>query len=135
MHTFIIELEDQPGTLAALAAALGGEGINIIGIAGSTWGGSGAVAIITNDDDGTRALLEGRGFSYRESELVAASLEDRPGSLADAARRLADHGVNIQALMLTGMQSGRVTVAFAVDIPAAAREALGDLATAGASAV
>jgi hypothetical protein len=33
------------------------------------------------------------------------------------------------------MQGGRVTVAFAVDIPAAAREALGDLATAGASAV
>jgi hypothetical protein len=43
--------------------------------------------------------------------------------------------VNIEALVATGMQGSRITVAFGVDDPAAAREALGDLAAAGSSAV
>jgi len=135
MRAFIIELQDRPGTLADLAEALGERGINITAIAGMGWRGDGAVTLITNDDDGTRTLLEERDARYREADLVAAALEDRPGSLGEAARKLADRGVNIEAALATGMQGGRVTVAFAVDDPAGAREALGSLAVAGASAV
>ena len=43
--------------------------------------------------------------------------------------------MNIEAILATGMQGGRVTIAFAVDDPVGAREALGSLAEAGASAV
>lgn len=135
MHAFIIELEDRPGGLADLAGALGDRGINISAVAGLAWQGSGAAAIVTNDDANTRRTLEERGAAYREVELVAAALEDRPGSLAEAARRLADRDINIEALVATGMQGSQVTVAFGVGDPAAAREALGELAAAGSSAV
>lgn len=135
MHAFIIKLADRPGSLADVAAALGDEGINISAVAGLAWGDEGAAAIVTNDDARTRGALDGRDEDYREVELVAAALEDRPGSLAEATRRLADGGVNIEALVATGMQGSRITVAFGVDDPAAAREALGDLAAAGSSAV
>ena len=135
MHAFIIQAENRPGALADLAEAIGQRGINITGISGSTWDSAGAIALITNDDSGTRSILDERGADYRETELVAAAMEDRPGTLGDAARRLADRGVNIEAIVPTGMQGSRVTVAFAVDDVSAAREALGDMAMAGTTSV
>lgn len=135
MRAFIIQAENRPGALADIAEALGERGINISGIAGSAWESSGAIGLITNDDAGTRAVLEARDVDYRETELVAAGMEDRPGTLGSAARRLADRGVNIQAIIPTGMQGTRVTVAFAVDDAATAREALGDMAMSGTASI
>lgn len=135
MRAFIIQAENRPGALADIAEALGERGINISGIAGSAWDESGAIGLITNDDAGTRAILEARDADYRELELVAAAMEDRPGTLGSAARRLADRGVNIQAIIPTGMQGTRVTVAFAVDDATTAREALGDLAMTGSTSI
>ena len=43
--------------------------------------------------------------------------------------------MNIGAIIPTGMQGTQVTVAFAVDDAAAAREALGDLAMAGSASI
>lgn len=135
MHAFIIQAENKPGALADLAEAIGQRGINITGVAGSTWDSAGAITIITNDDSGTRSVLDERGADYREADLVAAGMEDRPGTLGAAARRLADRGVNIEAIVPTGMQGNRVTVAFAVDDVNAAREALGDMAMAGTTSI
>lgn len=132
MNAFIVELENSPGSLAAVAAATSERGINITGIAGVTVGSQGAIALVTNDEAGTRSCLDAAGFQYREIGLVSAALEDRPGSLADAARRLADAGVNIEALLPTGMDGSRISVAFGVDDVEAARRALGTLASVGA---
>jgi hypothetical protein len=132
MDVFIIELENRPGMLAGLAEAIADKGINIEAIAAATSSDSGNVALLTNDDAGTRSVLDGTGVSYRTAAIVDASLDHRPGSLAAAARRLADAGVNIEALFATGMDGSRVTVAIAVDDADAARSALGDLAKASA---
>lgn len=135
MRAFIIQAENRPGALADIAEALGERGINISGIAGSAWDESGAIGLITNDDAGTRSVLESRDADFRELDLVAAGMEDKPGTLGSAARRLADHGVNIQAIIPTGMQGTRVTVAFAVDDVSKAREALGDMAMSGSASI
>ncbi len=135
MRAFIINAENRPGALADLAEALGERGINISGVAGAAWDDSGAIGLITNDDAGTRSVLDGRNAAYREVDLVAAGMEDKPGTLGMAARKLAERGVNIEAIMPTGMQGTKVTVAFAVDDAAAAREALGDLALAGSPSI
>lgn len=135
MRAFIIQAEHRPGSLADLAEALGERGVNITGVAGAGWKDSGAVAVITNDDAGARAALDGARATYEEMEVVAAALEDRPGTLGSAARRLAERGVNIHALIPTGMQGHQVTVAFAVEDAATARDALGDLAKAGAASI
>ena len=97
MHAFIVKLENRPGSLADLAEALGQQGINITGVTGIGWDGTGAVTLISSDEAGTRALLDQRGTDYREAELVSAAIEDRPGTLGAAARRLADKGINIEA--------------------------------------
>lgn len=127
MRAFIVELKNEPGSLADLSEALGERGVNIVGVAGMTWNELGAVGLITNNDATARAVLEERDETFREVELIAAGLEDRAGSLGIAARRLADRGINIEACMTTSMLGSKVTIAFAVDDAAAAREALGDL--------
>jgi hypothetical protein len=135
MQAFIVKLENRPGNLADIAEALGEMGINIIGVSGLGWDGSGAVGLITADEPGTRTALNGRGVEFREAALVTAALEDRPGTLGVAARRLAERGINVEALIPTGMSDNRITVAFAVDDPVAAHEALGELAAVGSEAI
>lgn len=135
MQAFIVKLEHRPGSLADLAEALGEKGINITGVSGLGWDGSGAVSLITADEGGTRGLLDERGADYREAELVAAVVEDRPGTLGAATRRLAEAGINIEAIIPTGMSGSGVTIAFAVEDASAAREALGELVGVGSQPV
>jgi hypothetical protein len=132
VNAFLIDLENRPGSLADTAAALGEKGININGVAGATSGGTGTIALVTNDESATRSALQGIDCKFREVALVSAALEDKPGVLADAARRLADAGVNIEALFPTGMEGSKITLAFAVDNVEAAKQALGTLAGATA---
>ena len=135
MHAFIVNLENRRGTLADLGTSLGERGINITGVAATTWEGNGSVAIVTNDDGATVAALDEAGLDYRETELVSAQIDDRPGALGEAARRLADRNVNIELVMPAGTQGTRATVAFGVDDAERAREALGELAATGSQAV
>jgi hypothetical protein len=129
MNAFVVEMENRPGELARLAEALADKGINITSISAAGSGSSGAIGFVTNDEQATRDALDQAGITYRQVELVAAALEDRPGTLAQAARRIADAGVNIELLIPTGMTGSRVTVAFGVDDAVAARQALGELAS------
>ena len=131
MHAFLVELPNQPGSLAGLSAALADRGINIAGIAGATCGASGSVGLITNDEEITRSVLSGRGDSFREIDLVSAQLENVSGTLANATRRLADAGVNIEFLTPSGMEGNKITLAIGVDNAEAARQALGELAAVG----
>lgn len=128
MDVFIVSLENRPGMLAGLAESIAGRGINITNIAAATTTDAGAVALTTDDDAGTRSALDEAGVDYRGCSTVEAALAHQPGTLAAAARRLADAGVNVEAVFATGMDGGRVTIAFAVDDADAARAALGDLA-------
>ena len=130
MHAFLVDLDNKPGALANVADALGRKGINIENVAGATCGQSGRVAVMTADDAGARAALQGIGVTFEELETVEASLAHQPGSLAAAARRLADAGVNIEAILPAGMSGGDVTVSFVTKDAARAREIL-STATAG----
>jgi hypothetical protein len=128
MNAFVIQLENKPGGLAKVAEAIAERGINITGISAAGSGDSGAIGLVTNDEDGTGQALDRAGISYRTLQLVAAQLQDRPGTLADAARRLADAGVNVELVLPTGMTGSTINVAFGVDDAVAASRALGELA-------
>jgi len=133
VNAFIVELQNKPGELARVTEAIARKGIDITSFSGATCGGSGSIALLTNDEAGTRSSLKEAGFTPREVEVVPTSLANRPGSLAEVARKLADAGVNIEAAMPTGMSGNDVIVAFATSNPAKAREALGSKVLAGIS--
>ena len=130
MHAFLVELPNKPGALADIAEALGKKGINIENVAGAACGDSGRVAIMTTDEAGTRAAIAGAGLKSQELETTEVSLAHQPGSLGQAARRLADAGINVEAIVPSGMSGGQVTVSFVTSNPAKTKEIL---ATAGAA--
>jgi hypothetical protein len=131
MNGFIVELQNKPGELARLAEAIAQKGINIEAFTGATCGGSGSVVVLTNDEGGTRKALSEAGITARETELVTTSLEHKPGTLAAAARKLADAGINVDAALPVGMADGKVSLAFATDQPDRARSVLGVTEAAG----
>jgi len=124
MNAFLVDLEDKPGSLASVAEAIAARGVNILGASGTTCSDSGRVAIVTADDAATRAALQEKKISFKEFEATETNLGHTPGTLAKAARRLAEAGVNIEAIFPTGMSGGEVSVAFVTDNPAKAKEAL-----------
>jgi hypothetical protein len=124
MDAFLIDLENKPGELARIAEAIAAKGVNITGLAGSTCGQSGRVAITTADPAATRQILGDAKASYKAYEVTETSLADKPGTLAAALRRLADRGVNVEAVMPTGMSGSNFQVGFVTNDPARAREAL-----------
>jgi hypothetical protein len=130
MNAFLVELQNKTGELARITEAIAAKGVNITGVTGSTCGTSGSVAILTADDASTRQALKDAKFAFREVEATETPIGNVPGALAKVARRLADGGVNIEALLPTGMQGNEVTVAFVTSDPAKARSILSQAGTA-----
>jgi len=133
MLAFVVELENRPGELARMAETISSKGINITGFTGATCGDTGSVCLLTNDESATRRALLDAKYKATERELVVATIPDKPGSLADVARRLATAGVNIEAALPTGMSGSSIHIAFATDDAAKARAALGDTVMSGST--
>ena len=107
-----VSLEDRPGTLAALGEALGNASVNIEGMCAITHEGRGVIHILVQDASAARTALEGAGIKVEgESEALVMDVsgEDRPGTLGEMARKIADAGVNIQVVYL-GTRSRGVLV-------------------------
>ena len=124
MNAFLVELENKPGSLANAAEALASKGVNILGISGTSCGDGGRAAIVTADDATTRSAFKDNNISFKELEASEVTLRHEPGSLAKAARRLAEAGINIEAIFPTGMTGNDISVAFVTDNPTKAKEAL-----------
>jgi hypothetical protein len=126
MNAFLVDLENVPGEFARISEAIAAKGINITMISGATCGSSGRVALATDNDSATRTVLGEAKLTYTESEVTEATLHNQPGALAKVARRLADSGVNIEAIIPTGTKGNDVTVAFVTDDPTTARGLLAE---------
>ena len=125
MNVFIVDLKHQPGELAKATEAIAQKGINITAFSGVTCGDSGKIALLTNDEAGTRRVLADSGYHAKEIEVVPTTIANTPGSLAETARKLANAGINVEVALPTAMSDGKVTLAWATDQPAKARGLLG----------
>jgi hypothetical protein len=123
-HAFLVELADTPGALADVTEAIAAKGVNIMSVSGSTCGDMGRAAIATDDDAQTRAALTDAGARFEEKEITSVPLRHMPGSLAKAARQLANAGVNIESVLLLGMQGDDIEVGFVTSDAGMARSAL-----------
>lgn len=121
---FRVTLENVPGALAKVLEPLAEKGINLEASSGETLGGEGKVTLITSDPQATRDVLQAKGVEFEEAEILVTTLEDRPGSLARVAGRLADAGVNITGLIQISRSGGRSELGFIVDQPDKARDIL-----------
>lgn len=119
-----VVLSDKPGQLATLGGAVGEAGVNIAGMCAFTGEGRGIIHVLVSDDAVARAVsaLEQAGMAVAdERSVLVVDVEDRPGSLGELARLLADAGVNIELLYTT---FGGIRLVIATDDMESARAAL-----------
>ena len=96
-YDLVIDIENTPGALAQVAAAISDAGVNI---AAATCIGSGERAelhiLVPHPEAAKHSLAISHQVSVtREREVVVVDVEDRPGVLADLTRRIARAGVDL----------------------------------------
>ncbi len=96
-----IELDEKVGSVASAAEALGKAGVNIEGICGFVVGGKGVGHILVADPGKAREALQTAGARVTgEQDALVLEIEDRPGALGKLTRKIADAGVNLNAVYL-----------------------------------
>jgi hypothetical protein len=134
MQWFIVEAANKPGEFARHTSAIAERDVNLSNVICMGIGDRGGAAFYATDEAGLRSALNDAGTAFREVSVVTTKLADRPGTLADAAQRLGDAGVNIELVAPMGMDASGVSVAFGVDKLEEAQTALGDLVATPAGA-
>jgi hypothetical protein len=120
----IVETDDRPGVIADLGELFGQARVNIRAAAAFAQDGRGYIHFVVDDADRALAALKVGGWKIRaRREVLAVTVDDRPGELGRYARKLADAGVNITTLYTSGERAGEKELIVAVDDLAAARRA------------
>jgi hypothetical protein len=92
----VIDIENTPGALAQVAAAISDAGVNI---AAATCVGRGERAelhiLVPHAGAAKHALAISHVAVTREREVVVVDVEDRPGVLADLTRKIARAGIDL----------------------------------------
>jgi hypothetical protein len=97
----VIDIENTPGALARVAAAISDAGVNI---AAATCIGAGDKAelhiLVPHAGAAKHSLALSQLAVSREREVVVVDVEDRPGVLADLTRRIARAGVDLDLVYI-----------------------------------
>jgi hypothetical protein len=92
----VIDIENTPGALARIAAAISDAGVNI---AAATCVGAGDRAelhiLVKHAEAARHSLAISHLGVSRERQVVVVDVEDRPGVLADLTRKIAKAGVDL----------------------------------------
>jgi hypothetical protein len=119
----VIDIENSPGALAEVAAAISDAGVNI---AAATCVGPGERAELHILVPHAEAVKHSLAISHvavtAEREVVVVDVEDSPGVLADLTRKIARAGVNLELVYV----ATRNRIVFGAADVAALRSALGE---------
>ena len=129
MQAFIVEARNRPGELARVTETIAKQGINIEAFC-IGYENNGLLALLSHDESGLRNALKTDGVKHKEIPYLTVWLENRPGVIAQATRRLADAGVNVEFLApVDYTPDHNATVAIGVDKIDVARRTLSDQLT------
>jgi hypothetical protein len=95
----LIQVENQPGALARVTAAISDAGVNISAATCTRPDDTAAMHILVKHAEAAKHALATAGVTVTsEREVVVVEADDRPGVLADLARKVAEAGVDLDLL-------------------------------------
>ncbi|MGM0380470.1 MAG: ACT domain-containing protein [bacterium] len=97
-----IFLANRPGTLAEVCEQLERENINILAMTVSDTVDHAVVRLLVDKPGEAIHRLEEKGLLVVENDVLAIRLENKPGTLAEVSRSLADNDINIEYAYCTG---------------------------------
>ena len=126
MREIIVTVNNRAGAVADVTTALATAGVNIEEIDAEGLVESGIVSLCVDKHDEGLVALKAAGFEAESEDALTVRVADRPGALAEIARRLKKANINLRSLRITGHANQMCDVAIVAEDPAAARDLLVD---------
>ena len=121
-----VSTPSRPGVLARICSTLAGAGVNLSGICAAEVGGRGKIRMVVSDPGKAKKALADAKIRSGEEPALLLTLEDRPGTVAQIAQRLAAARINIKcAYATTPAGGGAAQVVLVVPNVEKAEKALG----------
>jgi len=98
LKQIVISIENAPGRLFEVTNALGNAGINLRALNLVDTGAFGQLRLLVSDVAKARRILMKMEIPAFVNEVVAAEIEDKPGSLAKILQSLTDTGVYVVSM-------------------------------------
>ncbi|HZE04849.1 MAG TPA: ACT domain-containing protein [Solirubrobacteraceae bacterium] len=120
-YDLVIDVENSPGSLARVAAAISDAGVNLAAATCVAGDDRAELHILVPHPEAAKHSLSISHLTVsREREVVVVEVEDRPGVLADLTRRISQAGINLDLVYV----ATRNRVVFGASDIAALRTAL-----------
>ena len=108
-----VSIENAPGRLFEVTNALGEAGINLRALNLVDIADFGVLRILVSDVAKARRIMMEKQMPARVDEVVAAEIEDTPGSLAKVLKPILDANLNVTYMYaLVGFSSGKAVMIF-----------------------
>ena len=108
-----ISIENSPGRLYEVTKALGDAGINLRALNLVDTGAFGQLRLLVSDIITSRRILMEMQMPAMITEVIAAEIEDKPGSLAAMLKPLMDAHVNVlYTYAFVGFSAGKAVMIF-----------------------
>jgi len=95
LKQIVISIENSPGRLLEVTRALGEAGINLRALNLVDTGAFGQLRLLVSDIAAARRILMEMQIPAFVNEVIAAEIEDKPGSLAKLLEPLVEVNVNV----------------------------------------
>ncbi len=117
-----IRVQDRPGMLGEIAAALGAKKVNLRAVNAWVEGTEGVIRLVADKPAAAKKALAAKGWVAEEHDVLELALADKPGALGEAATKLGKAGVNITHVFVGTGLARKATVFLGVsDLDAAAK--------------
>ncbi|HEY3242031.1 MAG TPA: ACT domain-containing protein [Phycisphaerae bacterium] len=107
---FSVFLVNKPGVLSQVCSELARAKVNITAMAMMDSMEHGVLRLITDAPDRTRQVLRKLNIPTTETEVLAVSMPNRPGAVADVCDRLTQGHIHISYVYCTTSDKGGRTV-------------------------
>jgi hypothetical protein len=120
-----VSLENVPGKLSEVSECLGKEGVNIRAISVADTSDISTVRFIADDPVKAMNVLKSRGYSPKETDVIAVETPDHPGGLNAVLKPLREAQINVLYLYpFLGRASDQAILIVGVDKIKEAQEVL-----------
>ena len=109
-------VENKSGRVSDILDALGKANIDISALSIADTSDYRLMRMITDEPQKAKEILDGAGVAVKITDALAVPIENRPGGLADAMKRLKDGGVSVEYLYaFVGRKDGGALVVLKTD--------------------
>lgn len=88
-------VENKPGRLAEITAAIAEKGINMRALSVTDTKDFGILRVIVDKPEEAAAVLKGAGLTVSLTNVIAIGIDDKPGAFASAIKVLADADITV----------------------------------------